>query len=585
MRQPHRAEIAQLASEQTAVESVINLLLKQQFQNEYQITVVEKDDKRQLQIHAEAAQLQAIQQLIMNNLVEPGALRQALHYQVGNQQSSQNSNPRDIDHDVIPDHPTDDFATGMKMLTSLFPHEIGAGFVFRPADIFDEKKGAHHKNGVLFSCEAKKPREKQMWEFSVENMLEFFDNVPIEEIRNALETQQPLTFNDDESDDEQQQKIAKGLLLECFGTVDNRETGAKRLYFNFFKLFQLLYPPKLKMENESLVVDLEHLTMFMKQAVREGFLLSTDGQPIFYEARSTITKPLNLLFNLDMSGSMSGNERAYRRNIEDVLGELRQHLPAAQLPTAKVSFQLFSDNVTAARQYNLTDVNNISRFLSELRCSGGTALYRAIHDGFDYVSTATAKNNIIVLFTDGDNTTHQDWGRRMVERAESVSNNSSLNLTVFTLGLGNVKEQVLRDIANQTGTTYFPVARVDELKSRLLDNIDRLTFEHRIVSLLVNSQTFKVPVPKNGSFSQAQVNIPMQAGKPVNLTVDGENYVVTLREPSQQNQLSEAGAAGLHAAVNARHGNSTRSGSNLSNSNTQPELDDASAASTLGSGF
>ncbi len=568
-----KAQVAYFDSEINAIKATLKVLLPNVDAATY--SVAQNQQTRHITIPAVDSVLEAVSKQLEQALDSPEAIRATLNYHLSGSTvvASQSASVSSVIAEY-PTQPEESVASGIQWLNRLFPKKLGKGIYFVPEEFFAENEGAHSKEGVLFSTETDDPDVKGLWELCSRRMLALFNDVPVSEIRALWEGK---TKPENKVIEKlQPNAVATGLLLECFGTVDNADTNTKRIYFNYMKLFQLLYPPKIVTHSEGyLMINTEHMVTYMKQCVREGFLLSIDNrgltaEPLFFEVNKTITAPLDLLFILDVSDSMKGSESDYFKTITVLLDKVRLALGEEKSKKAKVTFELFGSKIDDLKYFNLNNEREIAGFLQSIWCNGGaTALYKAVYDGLAHSQKLAGKNNVVILLTDGFNTSSEEYEMRMHDRMKVVRSNANLQLSLFTLGLGgSVDTAVLENLALSTASHYFPITRLSEFTARIEEHMNRLQYSHQLYQLLFDNKEFSIPVPKNGSFSKAQVQIPLTNGK-VDLQINGDKYWVSVQAVKAA-QLSSDALAGM---VRSRSQLSNQSQSNSDDDDNTHEMD------------
>jgi Ca-activated chloride channel family protein len=162
---------------------------------------------------------------------------------------------------------------------------------------------------------------------------------------------------------------------------------------------------------------------------------------------------------------------------------------AAKRPTDRQGIVVFSG--VAFMLCPLTfDNNSIQEFLRTVTFDNmqGTAIGMAMARALKKLDKSKAKSKVIIVMTDGRN----NMGEIAPEQATKIA--KSMGVRVYTVGIGSlgasfaslptpfgiqrqpiepVDEDLLRQIAKETGGIYRRATRPEELKS-FLDEIDRL---------------------------------------------------------------------------------------------------------------
>jgi len=202
--------------------------------------------------------------------------------------------------------------------------------------------------------------------------------------------------------------------------------------------------------------------------------------------REVVQEGVDLFYCLDISGSMRAED--FRPNR---LGKAKELMTAfaAKRPTDRQGIVVFSG--VAFMLCPLTfDNNSIQEFLRTVTFDNmqGTAIGMAMARALKKLDKSKAKSKVIIVMTDGRN----NMGEIAPEQATKIA--KSMGVRVYTVGIGSlgtsfaglptpfgiqrqmiepVDEDLLRQIAKETGGIYRRATRPEELKS-FLDEIDRL---------------------------------------------------------------------------------------------------------------
>jgi uncharacterized protein YegL len=157
--------------------------------------------------------------------------------------------------------------------------------------------------------------------------------------------------------------------------------------------------------------------------------------------------PLDLAFVLDSSGSMADNDPQGLRKSES------KKLVDALLATDRASVVDFDSSARVAQALT-SDKAALKAAIDTINDSGGTDIGAGVRSGIDSLGAQGDRARVIVLLTDGDGS----YSSALTAEAKSKS------ITIYTVGLGSaVNDTLLRDIATQTGGSYFPVAQAAQL--------------------------------------------------------------------------------------------------------------------------
>ena len=176
-----------------------------------------------------------------------------------------------------------------------------------------------------------------------------------------------------------------------------------------------------------------------------------------------ITKPLNtknkgrsIVFAIDSSGSMDWNDKGKLR-----LSLTKKLLAQLDKNHDRVSILDFDDTINIKK--SLT--NNIDDALldvDKIDSSGGTDIYNAIKESIELLKSESNNKKYIFLLTDGDDDSYYD---------EVISEAIKNNINIFTIGLGEINQNKLAKLANDTGGKFYFAKKSEELPE-IFDQFD-----------------------------------------------------------------------------------------------------------------
>jgi len=207
----------------------------------------------------------------------------------------------------------------------------------------------------------------------------------------------------------------------------------------------------------------------------------------YYEKESK--KGIDILISLDISGSMASIDFTPKNRLEvakDVIADFIQ-----KRSTDRLGLVIFAG--TSYTKCPLTiDYDILKYFLGETRIGeleDGTALGMALATSVNRIRTSKSKTKIIILLTDGVN------NRGEIAPGDAAQIAKDFNVKVYTIGVGTqgqapypvtdangrtqlymidveIDEELLKEIANNTGGLYFRAADKEQLQ-QIFDEIDR----------------------------------------------------------------------------------------------------------------
>jgi len=207
----------------------------------------------------------------------------------------------------------------------------------------------------------------------------------------------------------------------------------------------------------------------------------------YYEQENK--KGIDILISLDISGSMASIDFTPKNRLEvakDVISDFIQ-----KRSTDRLGLVIFAG--TSYTKCPLTiDYDMLKYFLGETRIGDledGTALGMALATSVNRIRTSKSKTKIIILLTDGVN------NRGEIAPGDAAQIAKDFNVKVYTIGVGTkgkapypvtdangrtqlymidveIDEELLKEIANNTGGLYFRAADKEQLR-QIFDEIDR----------------------------------------------------------------------------------------------------------------
>lgn len=207
----------------------------------------------------------------------------------------------------------------------------------------------------------------------------------------------------------------------------------------------------------------------------------------YYEKESK--KGIDILISLDISGSMASIDFTPKNRLEvakDVISDFIQ-----KRSTDRLGLVIFAG--TSYTKCPLTiDYDMLKYFLKETQLGeleDGTALGMALATSVNRIRTSKSKTKIIILLTDGVN------NRGEIAPRDAAQIAKDFNVKVYTIGVGTkgqapypvtdaygrtqlymmdveIDEELLKEIANNTGGLYFRAADKEQLQ-QIFEEIDR----------------------------------------------------------------------------------------------------------------
>jgi len=228
---------------------------------------------------------------------------------------------------------------------------------------------------------------------------------------------------------------------------------------------------------------------FIKLAALVLFILALTRPQIlnYYDRESK--KGIDILISLDISGSMASIDFKPRNRLEVAKEVITGFIKKRE--TDRMGLVIFAG--TSYTKCPLTvDYEMLSYFLEETsigELEDGTALGMALATSVNRIRYSRSRTKIIILLTDGVN------NRGEIDPRDAAKIAKDFNVKVYTIGVGTrgkapypvkdsfgrvqymmvdveIDEELLKEIANNTGGLYFRATGKDSLQ-RIFSEIDR----------------------------------------------------------------------------------------------------------------
>jgi len=209
------------------------------------------------------------------------------------------------------------------------------------------------------------------------------------------------------------------------------------------------------------------------------FEVTEDNRPqkiAFFDRESTT--PLEIVLAIDASESVFGDERLERDAAKTFVKSLLR-------PQDRIDLMSFADNVDEVVSFT-NDVKSIDSGLGRIPHGDATALYDAVYLASQRLaetpSTAGARR-VIVLITDGENTTRSgsyDAAIEEAERAGAMIYSLIIVPVDADAGRDTGGEHALIQMANDTGGKYYYVEDKQDLAPAFAHVSDDLRTEYTV---------------------------------------------------------------------------------------------------------
>lgn len=197
-------------------------------------------------------------------------------------------------------------------------------------------------------------------------------------------------------------------------------------------------------------------------------------------------RPLDIVFVIDESGSMGGSATGGPGTKSDAAKRAAKNfVDEINASSDRVAFVGFNTSGTYHRidgtnRFFTNDTSRANETIETYRTEGNTAIQRGLDDSntiHDFQARAEARK-VVILLSDGENTVGYNANSKTLAQAQRAAEN---NVTVFTVGFGDPDEDLLQDVADETGGTYRFADNATELNDNFQSILSNITSVNAIV--------------------------------------------------------------------------------------------------------
>ena len=235
----------------------------------------------------------------------------------------------------------------------------------------------------------------------------------------------------------------------------------------------------------------------------DDFELAEDGKPqkiAFFERESST--PLKIVLAIDASGSVMIDEKLEEAAAKSFIRSILRSQD-------RMDLMAFSDNVDEVVGFT-NDPKHVESGIGRIQLGHATALYDAVYlAGQRLAETPSAKGErrVIVLITDGENTTHHgsyDAALEQAQRAGAMIYALIIVPVAADAGRNTGGEHALIQLARDTGGKYYYVEDKSDLAPAFMHVSDDLRTQY----------TVEYYAPQNGGDQNGLRHIQLQLKDP-----------------------------------------------------------------------
>lgn len=239
--------------------------------------------------------------------------------------------------------------------------------------------------------------------------------------------------------------------------------------FKYFKPIKAIFSAVVSEKKQLLTSGSNVLDAKITSTINYGYLTFTmEKMPVQYTNS-------NLMFCIDISGSMAGNRiNAVKNAIKGILTAIE---PIVKNPNNKISIGIVTFNDAAKIVYSLQEINEekikgIRRKIDEIGCSGGTDILSGINCSLEIISKWNKKNRYHILLTDGEVDGKPIKHHELTKIHKTVKD---AGIHFFAIGIGkNHARQMLENLATVKDSSYGQYVDASEEEKTIIDAINAI---------------------------------------------------------------------------------------------------------------
>jgi Ca-activated chloride channel family protein len=248
-----------------------------------------------------------------------------------------------------------------------------------------------------------------------------------------------------------------------------------------------------KIAQEGNIFNFRFFLLLLRFLAISFFILSLARPQLGNTNTEILSEGINIFLNIDTSGSMKAVDMEIDKDVVTRLDAVKKVVKDFIKKRANDPIGLVVFGTEAYTQCPLTlDYNILSEFLDNLEIGVAgeqTSIGNSIGLAVNRLKDSKAKSKIIILLTDGSNTS----GKLAPDKAAEIA--AQFGIKIYTIGVGtsgkvpyientffgprtyyvqsDLDEQTLKMIAQKTGGKYYRAKNTEELK-KIYSDIDQL---------------------------------------------------------------------------------------------------------------
>lgn len=224
-----------------------------------------------------------------------------------------------------------------------------------------------------------------------------------------------------------------------------------------------------------------HLNIFQKSNQKSNTIINILKYLIIILAIISLSSPIkekdtqlikndgiNILLNLDASGSMKHRDLDRNKNRFDVVKDIVKDF-ISKRTNDNIGLVIFGDSVMMASplSFDKNAQKEIIDYLEVEMAGNKTALLDSIARSVNILKQQKAKSNVIIVLSDGEDTSSKIPLKVVIKLLKKYS------IKAYTIGIGNSNRHVLNQISTQSNAKSYTAYSKDDLIA-IYEDINKL---------------------------------------------------------------------------------------------------------------
>jgi len=194
---------------------------------------------------------------------------------------------------------------------------------------------------------------------------------------------------------------------------------------------------------------------------------------------SQVTAPISVALVMDYSGSITDIPEA-QSDMEEAVADFVDQLGAED----EAEIVKFATEIEVVQEFT-SDKNLLTNAIyNPIDVGRGTSLYGAAWQAVDDTALRLKTRKAVIIVTDGKDRDGNPINSKSF--SEVINHANDKGVPIFTVGLGNINDAVLEQMANDTGGQFFDSPTSDNL-GNIYSQIAKVLFENQYILTYVSA--------------------------------------------------------------------------------------------------